>query len=145
MSTTTRMLGSGGRALIVDDDGSGRLLARSALEQGGLMVFEAADGLEAVEQFREVTPDIVVMDVEMPRMNGYDACAAIRAMPDGRRVPIMMLTGHGDLASVNQAFDAGATDFISKPVPWALLGHKVAYLLARAQGGLPAARESRPR
>lgn len=143
MSTTTRLLGSGGRALIVDDDGSGRLLARSALEQGGLMVIEAADGLEALEQFREVTPDVIVMDVEMPRMNGYDACAAIRAMPDGRRVPIMMLTGHGDLASVNQAFDAGATDFISKPVPWALLGHKVAYLIraSRVRGELERSEE----
>jgi diguanylate cyclase (GGDEF)-like protein len=143
VSTTTRLLGSSGRALIVDDDGSGRLLARSALEQGGLMVFEAADGVEALEQFAQITPDVIVMDVEMPRMNGYDACAAIRARPDGRRVPIMMLTGHGDLASVNSAFDAGATDFISKPVPWALLGHKVAYLLraSRVRGELERSEE----
>ena len=143
MNTTTRLLGTSGRALVVDDDGSGRLLARSALEQGGLVVVEAADGVEAIEMFRESQPDVIVMDVEMPRMNGYDACAGIRALPDGERVPIMMLTGHGDLESVNRAFDAGATDFISKPVPWALLGHKVAYLLraSRVRGELERSEE----
>jgi diguanylate cyclase (GGDEF)-like protein/PAS domain S-box-containing protein len=143
MSTMTLMLGSGGRVLVVDDDAGSRLLARSALELGGMMVFEAADGVEALERFEELAPDVVVMDVEMPRMNGYDACAAIRARPEGRRTPIMMLTGQGDIASVNRAFDAGATDFIAKPVSWALLGHKVAYLFraSRMRGELARSEE----
>jgi diguanylate cyclase (GGDEF)-like protein len=129
MSTLTRLVGSSGTVLVVDDDSSGRLLVRSTLEQSGLMVIEAADGVEAVDAFRSESPDVIVMDVEMPRRNGYDACEAIRALPDGSRVPIMMLTGHGDLGSVNRAYEAGATDFLSKPIPWALLGHRVAYLL----------------
>ena len=143
MSTTTRMLGVSGTVLVVDDDGGGRLLARSTLEQTGMLVIEAADGIEAVEAFRSETPDVIVMDVEMPRLNGYDACEAIRALPDGSRVPIMMLTGHGDLESVNRAYEAGATDFLSKPIPWALLGHRVAYLLraSRVRGELEKSEE----
>ena len=143
MNTMTRLVGSSGTVLVVDDDSSGRLLARSTLEQSGLMVIEAADGIEAVDSFRLENPDVIVMDVEMPRRNGYDACEAIRALPDGGRVPIMMLTGHGDIESVNRAYEAGATDFLSKPIPWTLLGHRVAYLLraSRVRGELERSEE----
>jgi diguanylate cyclase (GGDEF)-like protein len=133
VSTTARLLGFHGRALVVDDDATPRLIARRALEEAGLAVTEAANGIEAMEAFREVSPDIVVLDAEMPRLDGFEACARIRALPGGRRVPIVMVTSTDDLASIDRAFEAGATDFLTKPVPLALLGHKAAYLIRAAR------------
>ena len=71
----------------------------------------------------------VLMDVEMPSMNGYQACKAIRARPGGAHLPIMMVTGRDDVASINQSYQAGATDFLAKPINWNLLGHRVQYLV----------------
>lgn len=119
--------------MVVDDDATPRLVARRALEVAGLAVTEAANGAEAIEAFREVRPDLVVLDAEMPRVDGFEACARIRAMPEGRRVPIMMVTSVEDLTSIDRAFEAGATDFLTKPVPVALLGHKAAYLIRAAR------------
>ena len=65
----------------------------------------------------------------MPSMNGYDACKAIRARPGGAHLPIMMVTGRDDVASINQSYQAGATDFLAKPINWNLLGHRVQYLV----------------
>ena len=115
--------------LVVDDDRMERLLLQEMLEQAGFDVMAAEDGSTGVRCFTEKPPDIVLMDVEMPNMDGFSACAAIRRLTHGRDTPILMVTGHDDVESVHRAFEIGATDFLPKPINWALLGYRVRYLL----------------
>jgi diguanylate cyclase (GGDEF)-like protein len=115
--------------LIVDDDAGSRLLMRRALERSGFVISEAADGVAAVAAVEAGECNAVLMDVEMPQMNGYEACKAIRSRPGGAHLPIMMVTGRDDVASINQSYQAGATDFLAKPINWNLLGHRVQYLV----------------
>ena len=121
--------------LIIDDDAMTRMLVIEALEPEGFQIEEAASGAEGIEMFRRIHPDIVLLDVSMPGMNGFECCERIRRLPDGGRVPIVVLTGNDDDDSITLAFEAGATDFVSKPMRWKLLGYRVRYLL-RASGAL---------
>jgi diguanylate cyclase (GGDEF)-like protein/PAS domain S-box-containing protein len=115
--------------LIVDDEPTSRLLTREALQQSGLAVVEAEDGNGAIAVFAHSRPDLVLLDVDMPDMDGFSVCRRLRTHPDGRYVPIVMVTGRDDIDSINQAYAAGATDFIAKPINWALLGHRARYVL----------------
>jgi len=123
-----------GTVLVADDDPVMRLLMLEMLAQVGLDAIEAADGAAAVELAHARAPDLILMDVEMPRMDGFAACEAIRAAGivntfDGTSVPIVMVTGGDDLEAVTRAYEAGATDFVSKPINWPILGHRVLYVL----------------
>lgn len=127
--------------LVADDDQTMRLLIRSALEQAGFVVREAANGEDAVALFSTLHPDLVMLNVIMPGMNGFEACRAIRALPEGERTPILMVTGLDDSASIRQAYEAGATDFITKRVNWVVLGHRARFMV-RASRSLEALRRS---
>jgi diguanylate cyclase (GGDEF)-like protein/PAS domain S-box-containing protein len=120
-------------ALIVDDDAMMRLLIRQTLERAGFVCHEAVNGVAALEQFPALQPDILLMDVMMPDMDGYEACARLRQLPDGAVVPVLMLTGLDALESINRAYQVGATDFISKPISWGVLGHRARYILRASQ------------
>lgn len=115
--------------LVVDDDIAVRLLMCESLEQAGMIVKEAENGLEALSAFKRVRPDIIMLDVKMPKMDGFTACSRLRQLPGGDEVSIVMVTGLDDVKSIQQAYDAGATDFITKPVNWPILNHRVRYLL----------------
>jgi PAS domain S-box-containing protein len=115
--------------LIVDDDFTIRLLMREALEQAGFLVAEAENGPAALTSFTQHPPEIVLLDVIMPDVDGFTTCAALRKLPGGARVPIVMATGLDDLDSINRAYEVGATDFITKPMVWPILGHRVHYIL----------------
>ncbi|MFJ1468845.1 putative bifunctional diguanylate cyclase/phosphodiesterase [Massilia orientalis] len=115
--------------LVADDDPVMRLLMLEMLEGVGLEGIEAADGQEAVTLAHAHAPDLILLDVEMPRMDGFAACRAIRDLPNGAMVPIVMVTGGDDLEAVTNAYEAGATDFVSKPINWPILGHRVLYVL----------------
>ena len=117
------------RALVADDDMTIRLLMREALEQAGFEVDEAENGVQALEAFRKSKPSIVLLDVQMPEMDGFVTCREIRRLPGGAYTPVVMVTGSDDLESVNQAYQAGATDFITKPINWVILGHRVRYIV----------------
>ena len=117
------------RVLVVDDDMSQRLLARAALEQAGFTVVEAEDGEQAVAVAGNEEPDLILLDVEMPRLDGFAACSQIRRIKSMADTPIVMLTGREDDESIQSAYDSGATDFISKPINWSLLGHRVRYIM----------------
>lgn len=123
--------GGGGQSvvLVVDDDIAERLLMVETLLESNLIVEEAEDGVEALEVFRRISPDLVLMDVKMPRMDGFTACTEMRKLPGGIDSAIVLVTGLDDMASIQRSFDAGATDFITKPVNWPLLNHRVRYLL----------------
>jgi predicted signal transduction protein with EAL and GGDEF domain/AmiR/NasT family two-component response regulator len=115
--------------LVADDDPVMRLLMLEMLEGVNLDAIEAEDGVQAVSLARECSPDLILMDVEMPRMDGFAACRAIRDLENGASVPIVMVTGGDDLEAVTNAYEAGATDFVSKPINWPILGHRVLYVL----------------
>ena len=119
--------------LVVDDDEGQRRVARAVLEAEGFEVHEAADGIEALESIALSLPDIVVLDVEMPRMNGFDCCRELRSDARTRLLPIMMSTGLDDTESVTQAYAVGATDFTTKPTNWTALPHQLRFLLRAAR------------
>jgi len=132
------------RALLVDDDPVLRILAREALEQSGLLVDEAENGAQALSTYEQTRPDIILMDVMMPVMDGFEACRRLRSLPDGDRTPVIMVTGLEDFDSITRAYEAGATDFVTKPVNAVVLGHRVRYMLraSRASAELREAKES---
>lgn len=119
--------------LIVEDDEPTRLLIRAALESDGYAFLEAKDGHEAVETFEREKPDLVLIDVAMPTMDGVEACKQIKALPDGIETPVLIVTGLDDNDSVERAFDAGATDYLTKPLHWAVTKNRVRRILATAQ------------
>ena len=119
--------------LIADDDEASRLLLVSAAEQAGFVVIEAADGRAALHAARTGGFDLALLDVEMPYLNGFEVCRALRADPSSQHKPIMMITGHDDAESIERAFEAGATDFMSKPLNWSLMPHRLRYLLRNAR------------
>jgi diguanylate cyclase (GGDEF)-like protein len=120
---------SRGTVLVADDDPVMRLLMLEMLTQVGLDAVEAEDGAAALARFRQIHPDLVLLDVDMPGMDGFDVCRAIRAQENGAAVPIIMVTGGDDVEAVTQAYEDGATDFVSKPINWPILGHRVLYVL----------------
>jgi signal transduction histidine kinase len=120
-------------ALIADDDIIIRMFAREALEQAGWMVGEAQNGREACAAFQRHPPDVVLLDVMMPEMDGFATCAALRRMPEGEFTPILIMTGLDDLDSITKAYDAGATDFIVKPLNAILLTHRIRYMVRANQ------------
>jgi diguanylate cyclase (GGDEF)-like protein len=114
--------------LLVDDDPAARLLMRASLENDGHQVVEAEDGRIALDRFKEHPPDIVLMDVMMPNLNGFDCCRQLRQLPEGEHTPILIITGLDDIGAIHQAFEAGATDFIFKPINWTVLNYRVKYM-----------------
>jgi CheY-like chemotaxis protein len=115
--------------LVVDDDPSQRLLMRKVLEQKGFEVIEAADGLEARRLNEEHRPDLLLVDLIMPRMDGYVLCRELRGQARSADVPIVVTTSREDIASIVRAYDAGATDFVPKPINWLVLSNRIRYIL----------------
>jgi diguanylate cyclase (GGDEF)-like protein/PAS domain S-box-containing protein len=116
-------------ALVVDDDRFIRMVVREALEQSGLEVCEADSGAQALELFATARPDIVVLDVIMPGLDGFATCAKLRGSVGGGRVPILIMTGLDDAESIAHAYEQGATDFITKPLNPMILSYRVRYML----------------
>ncbi len=120
----------GESVLLVDDDPIGRLLTTVALTERGWCVIEVDSGAKALEQFARDTPMVVVVDALMPGMDGFTVCERLRKMPGGAHVPVLMLTGLDDDASIAHAYEAGATDFFIKTTnQWTLLSERLRYML----------------
>ena len=114
--------------LVVDDEMEAYLVMRAALRKADFDVTVTHGGEEALGAFRAGQFDLVMLDVDMPGMNGYEVCAQLRHEA-GPLLPIVMVTGMDDIESVQTAYQQGATDFIPKPINWGLIGHRVLYLL----------------
>jgi diguanylate cyclase (GGDEF)-like protein/PAS domain S-box-containing protein len=115
--------------LVVDDDSTTCLLLKKALSDAGCRVFIASNGVEAFKLFLETPIDVVISDIYMPEKNGFELCADIRATAQGRFLPFLMMTGSDEIDSVENSFRSGATDFISKPINYTVLIHRVRYML----------------
>lgn len=132
------------KVLIVEDSPSTRMIARATIEGLGLEVFEAPAGMPALEVFDREEIGLVLLDVGLPDIDGFEVAERIRGHERGADTPIIMLTGKDDVESIQRAFDTGATDFASKPVSWLILGHRLLFILesARRQREIVAQRES---
>jgi diguanylate cyclase (GGDEF)-like protein len=119
-------------AIIADDEDLGRLLLAESAAECGLRPLVYDNGTEALRCALSQDVAIVLLDVDMPGMDGFAVCRRLRAESRLASVPIVMVTGHEDSAAISLAFEAGATDFISKPVNWALLPHRLKYILRNA-------------
>lgn len=119
--------------LVADDDNAVRQFVRTAIEQIGLNVCEASNGSEVLEQFTLRHPDLIVMDVMMPVMDGFTACSKVRGEPRGGQIPILMMTGLDDAEAIARAYEHGATDFIAKPLNPTMLSQRIRYLLRGSQ------------
>jgi PAS domain S-box-containing protein len=118
--------------LVVDDDEAARLLLEMALTNADFRVVQAENGKDALDVFRAQRPDIVLLDVNMPVMDGFRACSELRRLPGGESVPVLMVTGHEDIDSINRAYEVGATDFLVKSSNSAIIAHRVRYMLRAA-------------
>ncbi len=116
-------------ALIIDDDLSLRLTMGAALKKAGFSVLDAANGQEGLDMLRKESVDFIMLDVVMPGMDGYEVCREIRRSGLSSYVPVVMVTGLDDPGSIDLAFEAGADGFVTKPINWAMLGHRAKYML----------------
>jgi CheY-like chemotaxis protein len=117
------------RVLVVDDKASSRELVRTLLESVGYGVSEAADGREAVSVASEVSPDLILLDLQMPVLDGFGALQQLRADPRFEKLPIVALTASAMQGDREKAIAAGFTGYVSKPVRLAALRAELARLL----------------
>ena len=111
--------------LVADDSRSARSMICKILRNEGYRVTEAENGKEAVKRFREEIPDLVLMDANMPVVDGFKACTEIKHHPKGVHTRLIMVTGQGDDASVDKAFSAGAEEYVTKPIHWAVMLRRI--------------------
>ena len=121
------------RVLVVDDDAVMRMLEQEALSQFEFEVEQAADGEQALDLLAGPLPDLALLDVDMPGIDGFEVCRRIRLRHDMTVLPVIMVTGMDDLESINRAYQSGANDFIAKPINWPMLGHRARYVLRSAK------------
>lgn len=119
--------------LIIDDDPAIRILVGEALAPHGFTVESAESGERGLVVYEEAHPDIILLDINMPGIDGIEVCRTIRTLPQGRHVPILILTGSDETQSIDEAYQAGASDFITKPINWPVLIHHVRYMLRAGQ------------
>lgn len=129
MTTATTEELRGARVLLADDDPTFRLLAASSLGRAGFTVTQATTGSEALEAFSSTRHDIVLLDFEMPELDGFQVCEALRQRPETELTPVVVITGRDDSGALDRAYHAGATDFMTKPVNWELLPRRVSFVL----------------
>ena len=119
--------------LLVDDDEVTLMLTAAALRERGFAITEASSGERALELLVEWTPDVIVLDALMPGLDGFDTCVAIRGPAGLGNLPVLMLTGLDDEASISRAYQVGATDFFVKSNQWSLLAGRLRYVLRSAR------------
>lgn len=119
--------------LIVDDDRTMRSLLSLAMEEAGYRIVEAENGEQCLSEYTHFQPDLILLDAVMPDIDGFTCCQKIRSLPGGDRLPILIITVLDDRDSVDRAFQAGATDYITKPIHWSVLSQRVSSLLTNKQ------------
>ncbi|MDJ0845841.1 response regulator [Crocosphaera sp.] len=119
--------------LIVDDDRTMRHLLKIAMEEEGYQAIEAKNGQQCLEEYHRHQPDMVLLDAIMPEMDGFTCCQKLRSLNNNHYLPILMITALDDQDSIDQAFEAGATDYITKPIFWSVLSQRVHHLLLTCQ------------
>lgn len=126
------------RILFVDDDPILREFAQVNLASAAAEVDVAGDGIEALDMLSRRRYDLLLVDLEMPRMDGFELLARLRADPETAHLPVIVETGREDVDAIDRAFRAGATAFVTKPMNWRLLSYQLRFTLraARAEAAL---------
>jgi CheY-like chemotaxis protein len=104
------------KILLVDDSRTSLFMERMILRQGPYDVVIANDGIEGVEQAKAEFPDLILMDVVMPRMTGFEALRTLRGEPSTRHIPVILVTTRGESENVEEGWEAGCSDYINKPI-----------------------------
>jgi len=120
-----------GKILVVEDEPDQLEAIRATLKEAGFYVGTATDGVEALEKARSVSPDLIILDVMMPKLDGYGVCATLREDAATASIPILMLTGLCSYISKLTGFESGATDYILKPFDPEQLVSKVKTMLGQ--------------
>ncbi|MEO0086187.1 MAG: response regulator [candidate division WOR-3 bacterium] len=134
---------SAGRILLVEDEPNMRELVAARLEQNGYEVATAADGYQALARARDFSPDLVILDLMIPKLDGYTVCYLLRSGPSSS-VPIIMLTARSAPEDVQRGMDTGASAYLLKPVDPAVLLAKIEELLKAKTAPPPPAEEKKP-
>ena len=103
------------KILVAEDEKDIRELVGFTLTFGGYRVVEATNGEEAVAKARQEIPDLIILDVRMPKVNGYEACRTLKALPETRHIPVVFLSAKGQEAEVKEGLSLGAAAYILKP------------------------------
>ncbi len=118
------------KILLVDDAATILMMEKRYLSRGPFEIVTARDGVEAVEKARSEKPDLILMDIVMPRMTGLDACRRIREIEETKGIPIIMVTSRGDEANIQTGYENGCTDYITKPINSTELMAKIRSILS---------------
>ncbi len=102
--------------LVVDDNAQNVELMQAYLETLNCIVHTAFDGLEALEKVPKVKPDLILLDIMMPRMSGFEVCRRLKADPKTREIPILMVTALNELGDIERGVESGTDDFLTKPI-----------------------------
>ncbi len=116
--------------LVADDKATGRELVRTVLESSGYVVYEAADGIEAVQQAHQLHPDLLILDLHMPRLDGFGVIQELRRDARFAATPIIALTASAMMGDRERAMACGFTGYITKPIRLSALRGEVGRLLA---------------
>jgi DNA-binding response OmpR family regulator len=127
------------RILFVDDDPIMREFAVVHLSTDKAEVALADDGDAALDQIGAERPDVVLLDLEMPRLDGFEVLARLRGDPSTQDLPVIVVTGREDVGAIDRAFEAGATSFLVKPINWRLLSYQIRYVLRAGRSPTTAA------
>ncbi|ASC69601.1 diguanylate cyclase response regulator [Halomicronema hongdechloris C2206] len=119
--------------LVIDDDRYMRLRLSHMIRQEGYRVETANDGEQGLEAYQRLHPHLILLDAMMPVMDGFTCCCKLQALPGSEHTPILMITGLDDPASVDQAFEVGAIDYVTKPIHWPVLRQRMRRVLREAQ------------
>lgn len=119
--------------LIVDDERALRMVLRRAIEGEGYRTTDVSSGEHCLLSCQQTLPDLILLDAVMPGMDGFECCKRLQQSFRDRCPPVLIITALHDQESVDRAFAAGATDFITKPIHWAVLRQRVQRLLRSCQ------------
>jgi DNA-binding response OmpR family regulator len=119
------------KALIVEDDPDARKILSLILKLDGYQIHTAPGGHEAIDVLLSLMPDLILLDVMMPGMDGYQVCQWIRANPTTKRMPVVMLSGKADPESVARGLEVGADEYLAKPITPSNLTAQLKRVLAR--------------
>ena len=123
--------GRGAKVLLVEDEEQLRRVMKDLLEREGYIVSEARDGVQALDEVDRHAPDIIVLDLNLPGLDGYSVLQQLRSRPATRGIPVMVLTAKGDEDNEVRVFDLGADDFITKPFRARALSARLEAVLGR--------------
>lgn len=120
---------SGSRVLIADDNEQNRELLDAYLADEGYEILMANDGRETMDVVEASQPDLILLDIMMPRMSGYEVCEQVKSSPDTQAIPVLMVTALNEMGDIEKAVNAGCDDFLTKPVNQLELKTRVRSLL----------------